>query len=53
MESTRQPKEYGLLFIAAMARAAVAGIKTQTRHLPTASNSLVDGVVIEFAGVQS
>jgi len=53
MEATRHPKEYGLLFIAAMARAAVAGIKTQTRHLPTASNSLVDGVVIEFAGVQS
>ena len=50
MEATRHPKEYGLLFIAAMARAAVAGIKTQTRHLPTASNSLVDGVVIEFAG---
>lgn len=46
MESTRQPKEYGLLFIAAMARAAVAGIKTQTRRLPTASNSLVDGVGI-------
>ena len=39
-------KEHGLLFIAAMARAAVAGIKTQTRRLPTASNSLVDGVGI-------
>lgn len=46
MESTRQPKEYGLLFVASMARAAVAGIKTQTRRLPTASNSLVDGVGI-------
>ena len=46
MEATRQPKEYGLLFIASMARAAVAGIKTQTRRLPTASNSLVDGVGI-------
>ena len=39
MEATRQPKKYSPLFIAAMARAAVAGIKTQTRRLPTASNS--------------
>jgi hypothetical protein len=46
MEAIRQPKEHGLLFIAAMARAAVAGIKTQTRRLPTASNGLVDGVGI-------